>query len=162
MAGAVNASPVPLTASASGTVCSPVFLHLRSRLRQAFRPLLLRSHLFCRALSNDRQDHVCGCDRLAGILLLRDALPDLSHMVQLDRLQPDHEFPGHVRVPKRDGHRARHYHPVLASVQHQPIADESEQEDRLKCSLRVGHLLRREQHCAVGVYRRVSVFGPVP
>lgn len=83
-------------------------------------------------------------------------------MVQLDCLQPDHELPGHVRVPKRDGHRARHYNTMLAGVQHQPVADESEQEDRVGCSLRAGYLLRGEQHCAVGVYRGVSVLGPVP
>ena len=146
----------------SGPVRSPILLHLRRRLRQTLRPLLLRPHLLRRALPHDREDHVRRRHRLAGLLLLRHPLPDLSHLVQLDRLRPDHELPRHVRLPERDRHRAGHHHPLFTGLQHQPAADESQQEDRLGCNFWLGHLLRRQQHRAIGLHGRISLPGPLP
>ena len=103
-----------------------ILLRHSRRPRQTLRPLLLRAPLLHPPLPSHNLDLRRPHYRLANFLPLRDILPGLAHLVQLDVLHSDDELSGHVCLLERYGHCVGHSDTFFAGEFCAKVANQQE------------------------------------
>lgn len=91
-----------------------ILVHHIRRPRKTLRPLLLRPPLLSPALPPNYLDIHSHHHRLDHIFPLRDILPSLAYLVQLDCLYPNDELSSHVCLFKRYGYCTGYIDSMLA------------------------------------------------
>lgn len=98
--------------------------------------MLLRAYFLHWPISHYHQDFHGSCPWLAHLLPLRDLLPGLACLVQLDCLRAHNKLPRHVCAVQCNGYSTRHQYPLPARSLHQEAPNKPKEESGCCCYLR--------------------------